>query len=39
MKDFFIFIGDMWSDLSPRQRVSITIISVIFILLVIKLIF
>ena len=39
MKDFFLFIGDMWGDLSPRQRISITIISVIFIFIVIKLIF
>ena len=39
MKDFFIFIGDMWSDLSPRQRVSVAVVSAIFIFLAVKLIF
>jgi hypothetical protein len=39
MKEFFIFVGDMWGDLSPRHRVSVAVISVIFIFLVVKLIF
>jgi len=39
MKEFFIFVGDMWSDLSPRQRVSVAVVSVIFIFLAVKLIF
>ena len=39
MKEFFIFVGDMWGDLSPRHRVSVAVVSVIFIFLVVKLIF
>jgi len=39
MKEFFIFVGDMWSDLSPRQRVSVAVVSAIFIFIVVKLIF
>jgi len=39
MKEFFIFVGDMWSDLSPRQRVSVAVVSAIFIFLAVKLIF
>ena len=39
MKEFFIFVGDMWNDLSPRQRVSVAVVSAIFIFIVVKLIF
>ena len=39
MKEFFIFVGDMWSDLSTRQRVSVAVVSAIFIFLVITLLF
>jgi len=39
MKDFFIFVSDMWNDLSPKQRVSVVVISAIFIFIVVKLIF
>tara|TARA_E500000305_G_C3969405_1_gene211158 strand:+ start:537 stop:680 length:144 start_codon:yes stop_codon:yes gene_type:complete len=39
MKEFFIFVGDMWGDLSPRQRVSVAVVSAIFIFLVITLLF
>ncbi len=39
MKDFFIFVSDMWNDLSPRQRVSVAVVSAIFIFIVVKLIF
>ncbi len=39
MKEFFIFVGDMWGDLSPRQRVSVVVVSAIFIFLVITLLF
>jgi len=39
MKEFFIFVGDMWGDLSPRQRVSVAVVSAIFIFLAVKLLF
>ncbi len=39
MKDFFIFVSDIWNDLSPRQRVSVVVVSAIFIFIVVKLIF
>jgi hypothetical protein len=39
MKDFFIFVSDMWNDLSPKQRVSVVVVSAIFIFIVVKLIF
>jgi len=39
MKDFFIFVGDMWDDLSPRQRVIVAVVSAIFIFVAVKLIF
>ena len=39
MKDFFIFVSDIWNDLSPRQRVSVAVVSAIFIFIVVKLIF
>ncbi len=35
MKDFFIFVGDMWGDLSLRQRISVSIIVGVFIVVVI----
>jgi|TARA_B100000745_G_scaffold110771_1_gene71150 hypothetical protein len=39
MKEFFIFVGDMWGDLSPRHRVSVAVISAIFIFVVVTLLF
>ena len=39
MKDFFIFVSDMWDDLSPKQRVTVAIVSAIFIFVAVKLIF
>ena len=39
MKDFFIFVSDMWNDLSSRQRVGVAVVSAIFIFIVVKLIF
>ena len=39
MKDFFIFVGDMWDDLSPRQRVIVAVVSAIFIFVAVRLIF
>ena len=39
MKDFFIFVGDMWDDLSPRQRVIVAVVFAIFIFVAVKLIF
>ena len=39
MKDFFIFVGDMWDELSPRQRVIVAVVSAIFIFVAVKLIF
>jgi hypothetical protein len=39
MKDFFIFVSDMWDDLSPKQRVIVAVLSAIFIFIAVKLIF
>ena len=39
MKEFFIFVSDMWDDLSPKQRVTVAVVSVIFIFVTVKLIF
>ena len=39
MKEFFIFVSDMWDDLSPKQRVTVAIVSAIFIFVTVKLIF
>ena len=39
MKEFFIFVSDMWDDLSPKQRVSVAVVSAIFIFVTVKLIF
>jgi len=39
MKDFFIFVSDMWDDLSPKQRVTVAVVSAIFIFVTVKLIF
>ena len=39
MKDFFIFVSDMWDDLSPKQRVTVAVVSAIFIFIAVKLIF
>ena len=39
MKDFFIFVNDMWYELSPRQRVIVAVVSAVFIFVAVKLIF
>ena len=39
MKEFFIFVSDMWYDLSPKQRVIVAVVSAIFIFVAVKLIF
>ena len=39
MKDFFIFVSDMWDDLSPKQRVTVAVVSAIFIFVAVKLMF
>jgi hypothetical protein len=39
MKEFFIFVSDMWDDLSPKQRVIVAVVSAIFIFVAVKLIF
>ena len=39
MKEFFIFVSDMWDDLSPKQRVIVAVISAIFIFVVVTLLF
>jgi len=39
MKEFFIFVSDMWDDLSPKQRVTVAVVSAIFIFVAVRLIF
>ena len=39
MKEFFIFVNDMWDDLSPKQRVIVAVVSAVFIFVAVKLIF
>ena len=39
MKEFFIFVSDMWDDLPPKQRVIVAVVSAIFIFVTVKLIF
>ena len=39
MKDFFIFVNDMWDELSSRQRVLVAVVSAVFIFVAVKLIF
>ena len=39
MKEFFIFVSDMWDDLSSKQRVIVAVVSAIFIFVAVKLIF
>jgi|10_taG_2_1085330.scaffolds.fasta_scaffold82343_4 hypothetical protein len=35
MKEFFVFVGDIWGDLSPKRRISIALVAVILIVYII----